>query len=760
MNRLPSVHAYDELRLRIDAGEASAYRVLASTCCAEASGRFELPVNELEIESFILQMGCPGGRRRSGISALEQAKRLGGELFDALFRDEVRALYRDALGQARAAGRGLRITVCLSGSPELMEVPWEFLYDAPAFLAISAFTPVVRYLDLPRAPRPLLVDPPFRILGVVSNPADYERLDVDVERANLELALTGSMASGALELRWLEQPTLDALLQTLRAEAFHALHYVGHGSYDRCSEQGMLLFEDSSGWGRPVGGDELGTVLHDITSLRLAVLNACEGARTARGDPFSGIAESLVQRDIPAVIAMQSEISDEAAIAFAEGLYSAIAVGAPVDSALSAARVSMFAKRGDDIEWGTPALFMRVPDGRIFQLPDTQSGSGRAPGDSAATPSASGDRLARRREPRRLLTPAATTKQPPKRRVRPTPNVDQAGEAHAAPASRGPHRWIRLLMTGVGSVAVLIAAFVSIVAPGSSKQSGYAAAVSSLCALAGAQQHALPRSARTLETELQSASTWQQRQHYVLQATDSRINDVANLLADVDSLEPPTAAAESWRDVAANSISTTLTALDQYQLNLEGVKDQNQLVTRVAAFDRNRKQFVTHSVTTRAALAHIGGWDCLAPNPAVPVVGIGPRSTSGKSAANLARRQSSQPTKHGRRGKPLASTDVRDRPDLAVGDRLSRGTSSSGGAASGDGATPRASASPSGGRVVESDHSGSPPADGWTRGGAPTLSTRGGGDSGGRSSNPEPTTPGGSGPDAALPAVPGTEVVP
>jgi hypothetical protein len=97
---------------------------------------------------------------------------------------------------------------------------------------------------------------------------------------------------------------------------------------------------------------------------------------------------------------------------------------------------------------------------------------------------------------------------------------------------------------------------------------------------------------------------------------------------------------------------------------------------------------------------------------------------------------------------------------LAVGDRLSRGTSSSSGAASGDGATPRASASPSGGRVVESDHSGSPPADGWTPGGAPTLSTRGGGDSGGRSSNPEPTTPGGSGPDAALPAVPGTEVVP
>ena len=516
------------------------------------------------------------------------------------------------------------------------------------------------------------MEPPFRILGVVSNPADYERLNIDVERANLERALTSSMGSGALDLRWLEQPTLEALLQTLRAEPFHALHYVGHGSYDRHSEQGVLLLEDSSGWGRPVSGDELGTVLHDITSLRLAVLNACEGARTGRGDQFSGIAESLVQRDIPAVIAMQSEISDDAAIVFADGLYSAIVAGAPVDSAVSAARMSMFAKRGDDIEWGIPALFMRVADGRIFQLPDTQSGSGQTPADSDATPAGRGARVTRRRQPPRLLTPAGTAQLPPKRGVQSAPNTDQAGEAHAAPASRGARRRSRLLRAGVGS-AVLASAFASIVVPGSSRQSGYATAVTRLCALAGAQQHALPESARTLARELQSASTWQQRQHYVLQAADSRINDAANLLADVDSLEPPTAAAESWRDMAANSITTTLTALDDYQLNLQGVKDENQLVTRVAAFDRDRKQFVTHSVTTRAALAHIGGLDCLAPIPAVPVVGIRSRSTSGKSAAAITHHRGSQPNRAPRRSEPAGSTDVRNPSDTAAGDRLSDG---------------------------------------------------------------------------------------
>jgi hypothetical protein len=65
---------------------------------------------------------------------------------------------------------------------------------------------------------------------------------------------------------------------------------------------------------------------------------------------------------------MQFEISDEAAIVFAGGFYRPLATGSPVDTSLAAARLAMLAERGDDIEWGTPVLFMRVPDGRIFDL--------------------------------------------------------------------------------------------------------------------------------------------------------------------------------------------------------------------------------------------------------------------------------------------------------------------------------------------------------------------------------------------------------
>ena len=71
---------------------------------------------------------------------------------------------------------------------------------------------------------------------------------------------------------------------------------------------------------------------------------------------------------------MQFEISDEAAIVFAGGFYESLTAGMPVDASLGAARLAMLAERSDDIEWGTPVLFMRVPDGRIFDLGDGRGG--------------------------------------------------------------------------------------------------------------------------------------------------------------------------------------------------------------------------------------------------------------------------------------------------------------------------------------------------------------------------------------------------
>ena len=107
-------------------------------------------------------------------------------------------------------------------------------------------------------------------------------------------------------------------------------------------QDGVLLLEDEQGRGRAVSAQDLGVLLHDHPSLRLVMLNSCEGARTSRLDPFAGSAQSLVQQGIPAVVAMQFEISDEVAIVIAHEFYAALAAGYPVDAALAEARKAAF----------------------------------------------------------------------------------------------------------------------------------------------------------------------------------------------------------------------------------------------------------------------------------------------------------------------------------------------------------------------------------------------------------------------------------
>jgi hypothetical protein len=122
-------------------------------------------------------------------------------------------------------------------------------------------------------------------------------------------------------------------------------------------------------------------------TLRLAVLNSCQGARGSVSDPFSGVAQSLVQQGIPAVVAMQFEISDQAAIIFAQELYAAIADGNPVDAAVGECRRAIFAG-GNDIEWATPVLYMRSPNGQLFQVRDASSSPRRAPVPEGPSPEA------------------------------------------------------------------------------------------------------------------------------------------------------------------------------------------------------------------------------------------------------------------------------------------------------------------------------------------------------------------------------------
>jgi hypothetical protein len=361
---------YDELRLRFAPGDGDAYRVLAfGPDGSTAAGSFTSPFSVLELDNFVLRVGLPRRRTRSyGSTQMEEARRFGAQLFEALMQGEIGDAYVGARRLADAHDRGLRVTLQLSQAPELMEMPWEFLYDRPAFLSQSIYTPVVRSLDLKAGRAARDVTLPLRIVGVVSSPESVAQLDVAAEREKLERALGDLKARGMVELDWLPRATLGVLDRRIGApDDVHVLHYIGHGTYEERAQSGLLMFEDEHGGRRDVTGEELCSMLYDERSLRLAVLNACEGARTSHVDPFSGVASSLMQCGIPAVVGMQFEITDDAAVVFSERFYTALAQGFPVDAALGQGRKAIFAA-GNETEFGTPVLFLRGTDARLFDV--------------------------------------------------------------------------------------------------------------------------------------------------------------------------------------------------------------------------------------------------------------------------------------------------------------------------------------------------------------------------------------------------------
>jgi ligand-binding sensor domain-containing protein len=372
---------YLDFDLRIERAGAGHRALVVNSPAGQAVSEFALPFSDLELENFILRMSRPGRKtRRVGTPEFEAARSFGGRLFEALFAGEVRGCLRSSLDAAEREGRGLRIRLRLADAPELADVPWEYLYS-PAlnrFFALSNATPLVRYLDFPGRIAPLPVKPPLRLLAVIASPRDYPSLDADEEWKRLRSALSELEDAGLLALERLEPPTLSALQRRLRAGPCHILHFIGHGAFDDAAQDGLLVLEDEDGGGRIVSGQDLGVLLHDHHPMRLVVLNSCEGARTSRTDPFAGTAQSLVQQGMPAVLAMQFEISDAAAVVLSHEFYAALAAGYPVDASLAEARKAVFTN-ASGAEWGTPVLYLRSTDGRLFGLAPLPSPAPVAP---------------------------------------------------------------------------------------------------------------------------------------------------------------------------------------------------------------------------------------------------------------------------------------------------------------------------------------------------------------------------------------------
>lgn len=341
----------------------------------QASHDFSLPFSAMELELFILKLSHNKSSLRSldlGAIDIPSVKKLGGALYHCLFLGDVGERFRASLAIAEHENKGLRIRLRLSGSTALINVPWELLFDEANndFLGLSTNTPVIRKLDLAKQPRIRPIDGTLRVLVMISSPAGYYPLDVEREWALINTATETLQVAGRVIVERVN-PSLAELQRALRRGEYHVFHYIGHGGFDSHNNDGGLVLEGADKKAQLISGQQLGAILRDGTTLQLVLLNSCSGGRTSVTDPFAGVGQSLLQKGIPAVIAMQFEISDDAAITFAHEFYAALVDGYPIDAAVAEARKMIYAK-ANQLEWATPVLYTSIDGGSLLCEPSPE----------------------------------------------------------------------------------------------------------------------------------------------------------------------------------------------------------------------------------------------------------------------------------------------------------------------------------------------------------------------------------------------------
>jgi hypothetical protein len=329
---------------------------------------------------------------QNGFIKGDELEALGRRLADYLLPlGPVRDLYQRSLGLTEAKELRLRLRLRLS-TPDLARIPWEYVYDESIgdFLALNTRTALVRYHGQPVPPQRIVSRLPVPILVIISNPSTTQHLAVSKEMRNLIEALEWLLSLGWVTIgvlftgtreerskiaglmaeragcRLLPDPaSVDALRDALRQE-YRILHYIGHGVFDE-RRGGALLLADDAGVESLINAQTLARELRS-SSIALIVLNACQSAVESTARSFMGSASSLIRAGVPAVVAMQFAIADSSAIAFSSTLYKALADGWPLDSAMTEGRKAISAQPGQDNgDWGIPVLFMRSPDGVLWE---------------------------------------------------------------------------------------------------------------------------------------------------------------------------------------------------------------------------------------------------------------------------------------------------------------------------------------------------------------------------------------------------------
>lgn len=182
------------------------------------------------------------------------------------------------------------------------------------------------------------------VLFLSANPDPDNPLDVEKEQSRIVKVRNGSKYQTKVHIEGLPDLDFPEFAKSLRLHAPSVVHFSGHGEAD-----GSLVMRDENSKTFEMKPQGLARLLAlQKGTIRLVVLNAC----------FSSMLADLLIADIECVIGMDDEVSDDAAILFAQTFYGAMFDGATVADSFETSSAAVAARYHDETH--VPQLKVKV----------------------------------------------------------------------------------------------------------------------------------------------------------------------------------------------------------------------------------------------------------------------------------------------------------------------------------------------------------------------------------------------------------------
>lgn len=338
----------------------------------------EIPRSLLSAQATFLRGFRSGIRRDPATGERSQLEgdiaRLGREICAFCFPDDTASA---VTGLVDGRAPGTLVEVCFEASDaELLGLPFEALrLPDDRLLAVQ---PTVTML---RRPTDVKVSDfgalagPIKVLVAVGAPDEGSTrsavLDSEHELHTILEAVESARKLENFEVRILEVGHPEQIARAIEADAYHVLHISCHGM------PGALELETEDGEAERVTPDQLlDPIRQKGRPLPMVFLNSCHGGVNSKDT--SSFAEALLRGGVPAVLAMQTSVSDHYATKLAGAFYRHLARGEHLlpSRALAEARKDCETERRNAVkggaslgetqpEYATAGLYVAEEDRRL-----------------------------------------------------------------------------------------------------------------------------------------------------------------------------------------------------------------------------------------------------------------------------------------------------------------------------------------------------------------------------------------------------------